>query len=131
MNAAVEAIKAGDRMVAAFGMVVEAAADGAATVSMTVREDMLNSHAMTHGGVVYALADVAFALACNAGGRPAVAMHCAIDYLRPTHAGDRLTARATEAAAAGRTGVYDVAITDSNGATVATFRGTSRQISGR
>ena len=131
MNDAVEAIKAGDRMIGLLGMTVEAAEDGAAVVSMAVRDDMVNSHAMTHGAVVYALADVAFALACNAGGTPTVAMHCTINYLRPTHVGERLTARAAETAIGGRTGVYDVTVTSAEGTVVAAFRGTARQLSGR
>lgn len=131
MNQAVEMIKAGDRLLIHYGMTVETAEDGLAVVALTVRDHMLNALGMTHGAVVHALADVAFALACNAGGKPTVAMHGAINYLRPTRLGDRLVARAVETAMNGRTGIYDVTISDGDGTVVATFRGTARRLNGR
>lgn len=104
---------------------------GAATLRMTVREDMLNAFAICHGGVVTTLADTAFAVACNSYDHLAVASGISVDFTQPVRAGDVLTARATEVATTGRTGVYDVTVTNQAGVAVAVFRGRSARISGR
>ena len=111
-------------------MTIDAAGDGWARVSMTVREDMLNGHGTCHGGFMFVLADSAFAFACNSGNQRTVAQHCSIAFLKPVSAGDRLTAEARRQAASGRSGVYDAILTDQDGAVVATFRGLSRRITG-
>ena len=129
-EAVVAHMYAHDRMAQALGVDVDAAGPGSAVLRMTVRDDMLNSQAIAHGGATFALADVAFSYACNAYNRIALAAHCAITYLRAVSPGDVLTASAAEVSRSGRNGVYDVTVTDGNGAVVALFRGTSREVKG-
>jgi len=114
-----------------LGMQVLDVAPGNARVSMTVRPEMLNGHRSCHGGFIFALADSAFAFACNSRNDATVAAGCQIDYLRPASEGQVLTASAQERALPGRTGVYDVAVTDDRGDLVALFRGKSHRISGQ
>jgi len=110
---------------AAFGMIIERDDPGESVVSMTVREDMTNGFRITHGGVVFTLADTAFALACNEGDEVTVAAGADIVFVKSTRAGAILTAHATRRSRAGRAGVYDVTVTDETGDTVAEFRGRS------
>ena len=114
-----------DRASAALGMVVERDEPGAATVSMTIREDMTNGFAVTHGGLVFALADTAFAIACNEDESVTVAAGADITFLKSTRAGQVLTAEARRRVVVGRTGLYDVTVTDETGDIVAEFRGRS------
>lgn len=114
-----------DRASAALGMSVDRDDPGAAVVSMVVRDDMLNGFAITHGGLVFALADTAFALACNEDERVTVAAGADITFLKSTHAGQTLTATAVRRVVSGRTGLYDVTVTDDAGNVVAEFRGRS------
>ncbi len=114
-----------DRASAALGMVVERDEPGEAVVSMRVREDMTNGFAMTHGGMVFALADTAFAIACNETDDVTVAAGADIAFLRATRAGQTLTAHARRRALSGRGGLYDVTVTDETGDVVAEFRGRS------
>jgi acyl-CoA thioesterase len=116
-----------DRASESLGMTVLVNEPGHAVVSMSIRDDMLNGFAITHGGFVFALADTAFAIACNDSEFVTVAAGGDITFLRSTTSGDVLTATATERAKAGRSGVYDVQVVDSHGATVAEFRGRSRR----
>jgi acyl-CoA thioesterase len=104
---------------------------GIATLTMTVRESMTNGVGTAHGGYIFTLADTAFAYACNSRNQFAVAADCSIQFLRPAYAGSVLKAVATETALAGRTGVYDVLVTDATtGEVIATFRGKSAKIKG-
>ncbi len=114
-----------DRASAALGMVVEHDEPGRAVVSMRVRDDMLNGFAITHGGLVFALADTAFALACNEDERVTVAAGADITFLKSTTSGQTLTATAVRRIISGRTGLYDVTVADDTGETVAEFRGRS------
>ena len=114
-----------DRASAALGLVVEVDEPGHAVVSMLVREDMLNGFDITHGGFVFALADTAFAIACNDGEAVTVAAGADITFLRSTRLGERLRADARRRASAGRSGIYDVTVTDNDGQPVAEFRGRS------
>src|SRR5215218_6595518 len=91
-----------------LGMRVLRVAPGFALVSMIVRADMLNGHAICHGGFIFTLADSAFAYACNSYNLTTVASGCAIDFLAPARDGDVLTATALEKSISGRTGVYDI-----------------------
>lgn len=100
---------------------------GTATVTMTVRGDMVNGHAIGHGGFVFLVADTAFACACNTYGPVTVAADADISFIRPVRVGDVLTARATEKAKFGRSGIYDVTVSNAEGV-VAEFRGRSRTI---
>lgn len=114
-----------DHASAGLGMVLEAIAPGTARVAMVVERRMLNGHGTCHGGFIFALADSAFAFACNTDGSVSVASHCSIAYLRPAREGDRLLAEAEERQREGRQGIYDVRITCGD-AIVAEFRGLSR-----
>jgi acyl-CoA thioesterase len=114
-----------DRASAALGMVVEKDEPGESIVRMTVRDDMTNGFAITHGGLVFALADTAFAIACNEDERVTVAAGADITFLKSTRAGQTLTAHAVRRSLAGRTGVYDVTVADETGEVVAEFRGRS------
>lgn len=127
---AAEAMLAADAATRGLGMSVDAIGPGYAKLSMTVREDMLNGHKTCHGGFLFSLADSAFAFGCNAYNKVTVAQGCEIDYLRPGRLNDRLTAECREQALAGRSGVYDVRITNQDGATIALFRGKSRRLKG-
>ncbi|MDN3443029.1 hydroxyphenylacetyl-CoA thioesterase PaaI [Microbacterium sp. APC 3901] len=114
-----------DAASAMLGMTVELDEPGEAVVSMTVRDDMLNGFAITHGGLVFTLADTAFAIACNEDERVTVAGGADITFLKSTTAGQRLTARAVRRVVSGRNGIYDVTVTDESGDVVAEVRGRS------
>ncbi|HET8926752.1 MAG TPA: hydroxyphenylacetyl-CoA thioesterase PaaI [Microbacterium sp.] len=115
-----------DRASAALGMVIERDEPGEAVVSMVVRDDMTNGFAITHGGLVFALADTAFAIACNEDEHVTVAAGADITFLKATRAGQTLRATANRRIRSGRTGLYDVTVTDETGDVVAEFRGRSR-----
>jgi acyl-CoA thioesterase len=95
---------------------------------MTVTEVMTNGQGITHGGFVFALADTAFAVACNGYGRTTVAADASITFISPTRAGDELVADAIERVRRRRTGVYDVTVRCGNDV-IAEFRGISRELS--
>ena len=114
----------------ALGMTLDAIRPGYARMRMRVRDDMLNGHGTCHGGFIFMLADSAFAFACNSHNLNTVGAGCTIDYLAPGRAGDVLVAEAVEQALAGKTGVYDVVVTDQDGRKVALFRGKSHRVAG-
>ncbi|NKF23505.1 hydroxyphenylacetyl-CoA thioesterase PaaI [Solimonas marina] len=120
----------GDTATAMLGMEVESVASGRAVVAMTVRGDMLNGHASCHGGLIFSLADSAFAFACNSGNQRTVAAGCQIDFVKATRLGDRLRAEAVERNAGSRLGVYDITVSNQHGELVALFRGKSCRIGG-
>ncbi|RZI58943.1 MAG: hydroxyphenylacetyl-CoA thioesterase PaaI [Rubrivivax sp.] len=122
---------ANDRASKSLGMRIEAIGPGTATLSMTVREDMLNGFDICHGGFVTTLADSCFAFACNSHNEVTVASGFAIDIVAPSRLGDVLTASAVETSLAGRTGVYDIRITNQRDELIAVFRGRSYRIKGR
>lgn len=115
-----------DRASASLGLVVERDDPGHAVVSMRVRDDMTNGFHITHGGFVFALADTAFAIACNEDDRVTVAAGADISFLKSTVAGQTLTATAVRRTRSGRSGIYDVTVVDELGDPVAEFRGRSR-----
>ena len=122
---------AGDAASQGLDMKVEEMAPGYARLTMRVRPDMLNGHKTRHGGFIFALADSAFAFSCNSRNVSTVASGCTIDFLAPGFEGDLLTAVAQERSLAGRTGVYDVTVTNQDGRNVAIFRGRSYRIKGQ
>ncbi|MDC8783739.1 hydroxyphenylacetyl-CoA thioesterase PaaI [Roseateles koreensis] len=130
-EAVLDAMTANDRASKALGMEVLHIAPGAATVVMTVRENMLNGFDICHGGVVSTLADSAFAFACNSHNELTVASGFSIDIVAPSRLGDRLKAVAQEVSLAGRTGVYDITVTNQNDELIAVFRGKSYRIKGK
>lgn len=114
----------------ALGMQIAAVGPGYARLTMQVRRDMLNGHKTCHGGFIFALADSAFAFSCNSYNFNTVAAGCSIEYLLPGREGDVLTAEAVEQTRSGKTGVYDVTVSNQDGSRVALFRGKSHQIKG-
>jgi acyl-CoA thioesterase len=119
-----------DRASQGLGMRILAVGPGHAELTMTVRGDMVNGHAICHGGLVFTLADSAFAFACNSYNYNTVANGCTIEFLAPAHEGDVLTAVAQERTQVGRNGLYDVEVRNQDGVTIAHFRGKSTRIKG-
>ena len=126
-----DAMWANDRASKMLGMQVLTVGPGTAKLSMTVREDMLNGHDLCHGGLVSTLADSAFAFACNAYNEVTVASGFDVNLLAAARLGDVLTARASEVSKSGRTGVYDIDVSNQRGEAVAAFRGRSYTIKGK
>lgn len=127
-EAAARALFANDRASQGLGMHLGKVEPGVATVTMTVRPDMCNGHGICHGGLIFALADSAFAFACNSHGPATVAAAVAIDFLAPALAGDALTAVARERWLGGRAGLYDLTVTRADGTTIAHARGRSHRL---
>ena len=113
----------------ALGMRIVDVGPGRAVLEMTVREDMVNGHAIGHGGLTFALADSAFAFACNSHNRSTVAAGAEIRFLAPTRLGDVLVADAVERWREGRDGVCDVTVRCGE-TVVAEFVGRSKEIRG-
>lgn len=113
-----------------LGMTIDHVEPGAATLSMTITPEMTNGHGTCHGGFIFALADSAFAFACNSYNQRTVAQHCSVTFIAPALRDDRLTAAASEVSRIGRDGIYDVRITNQRGEHVAEFRGHSRTVKG-
>jgi len=126
-----EGMMAKDHASRGLGMRLTHISPGAAQIDMTVRLDMLNGHATCHGGFITALADSAFAFACNSYNELTVASGLSIDFVAPAFEGDMLTARAIEVSLSGRTGVYDVMVFNQNADCIALFRGRSHRIKGQ
>ena len=124
-----EAMWSSDRASRSLGMQLVDVAPGRATIRMAVREDMVNGHAIGHGGFTFTLADSAFAFACNSYNRSTVAASCEIRFLAPTRLGDVLVAEAVERSRSGRDGVYDITVR-SGPTVVAEFVGRSKEIRG-
>ena len=116
---------ANDRSSRAMGIDVEVVEPGKAVARMTVRDDMLNGFAVIHGGLTFALADTAFAFACNGYDEQSFAASGHIEFLRPAAAGDELTAIASENHRGRRSGYYTVEVRNQRGKLVALFRGRS------
>ena len=129
-SATAEAMYARDRAAQALGLKIVRVQPGASLLTMAVRGDMVNGHHICHGGLIFTLADSAFAYACNSYNKNTVASACHIDFLAPAKEGDILEAEAVEQSLSGRTGVYDVTIRTRSGKVVALFRGKSYRING-
>jgi len=119
-----------DRASAWLGFEIQEVTEGGAVVAMTVAPHHCNGFGILHGGITFALADSAFAFACNSRNQATVAQSNTITYLAPGREGDRLIATAREVQLTGRTGLYDVTVTRSDKTVIAEFRGQSRAISG-
>jgi acyl-CoA thioesterase len=119
-----------DHVAHALAMKVEQVGLGSATVSMIVRKDMVNGHDICHGGYMALLCDSAFAYACNSYNQVTVASGFSIELLASAKLGDTLVAVAVEQSLRGRSGVYDVKLTNQHGDVVALFRGKSTRIQG-
>lgn len=125
-NPAAARMWSNDRASAALGMEILEAEPGRAVATMTIRSDMLNGLDVCHGGLIFTFADSAMAFASNAHNDIAFAVTADMTWLRPAVEGDRLTATALEQVTAGRTGVYDVTVTNQDGEVVGLFRGRVR-----
>ena len=112
-----------------LGIKLDQIAPGYARMTMPVRNDMLNGLGICHGGMTYTLADTAFAYACNSRNEKTVALSCTITYALSVYEGDTLTAVAEEQLLNGKTGLYDVIVTNRLGEKVAFFRGNSYKTS--
>lgn len=119
-----------DRSSRALGISIDIVAPGAAVATMQVRDDMLNGFDVIHGGLTFALADTAFAFACNGHGETAVAASAQVEFLRPAVAGDTLTATAREDHRGRRSGYYSVEVRNQRDELVALFRGRSVSVQG-
>lgn len=115
----------------ALGISLDMTGECTATMSMQVRQDMVQGHGTCHGGMIFSLADTAFAYACNSKNNVSVAGACSIEFLRPAYLEDVLTAIATETASVGRNGIYDILVSNQRGETIATFRGKSVALKGQ
>ena len=125
-----EAMWATDKASRHMGMEIVEVGPGRAVLRMTVRPEFCNGHHICHGGVIFTLADSAFAFACNSHNKVTVANNCSIAFLAAAKEGDTLTARATEVHRGGRSGVTEVRVEDRTGKPIALFRGHSTQIKG-
>jgi acyl-CoA thioesterase len=112
-----------------LGMEIVEIGPGQATLAMTVKPDMVNGQRVAHGGFIFALADSAFAFACNTHNERAIAAQGNITFIRPGRLGDLLVATAREISRSGRSGIYDVRVTAGE-FVIAEFRGHSRTIGG-
>ena len=128
--ACAEAAWSNDQAVRNLEIQLVSVSPGHAVASMIVTEAMLNGYEFCHGGFIFALADVAFAVACNTYNQRTVSQHCDIAFINPARRGDHLLARASERSRAGRSGIYDVTVTCGQTHPIAEFRGHSRTIGG-
>jgi len=122
------ALLADDALTKALKMNIIAIAPGYAELTMSVQAWMTNGHNTCHGGMIFSLADSAFAFACNSENYPTVASGCSIDYLSPGYVNDALIAKANKTHQRGRTGIYDVRVENQTGALIALFRGRAHRI---
>jgi acyl-CoA thioesterase len=114
----------------ALGIQLDEIRPGYARMHVKIRREMTNGHDTCHGGIIFTLADTAFAYACNSRNLITVASGASIDFVAPAHPGDTLLATAEERVLAGRTGVYDIEVRDQHGHPVAYFRGRSYRVKG-
>lgn len=130
LDQAVARMMAEDAASRALGIELLDCTPGRAVVSMTVRADMVNGHAIAHGGLLFTLADTAFACACNSHGPVTVAAGAEITFIAPARLGDSLVAEAVERTLFGRSGIYDVTVRRGEDV-IAEFRGRSHRLASR
>lgn len=126
-----QTLLSGDEASRSLGMRLEDVKPGAARLLMTVRPDMVNGHGICHGGIVFSLADSAFAVACNTYNSITVAAAASIDFLAPARANDDLTAQARELWRSKRSGIYEIVVSNQRGEPIALFRGRSHTTGGQ
>lgn len=126
-----EALFARDNASRMLGISIVAVRPGYARLTMTIRPDMVNGHRTCHGGLIFSLADSAFAVSCNSYNDSTVAAAASIDFLSPAFEGDILSAEARELWRSGRSGIYEITVTNQRGEQIALFRGRSHRISGQ
>jgi acyl-CoA thioesterase len=128
---AAQALLANDAASRMLGMRLIEVRPGYARLTMQVSGDMVNGHRACHGGLIFSLADSAFAVSCNSHNDNTVAAAASIDFVAPAVEGDELSAEARELWRSGRTGLYEVTVTNQRGERIAFFRGRSHKISGQ
>jgi acyl-CoA thioesterase len=114
----------------AWDIAIDSVREGYALIRMTLRDDMLNGHRVGHGGMIFALADTAFAYACNSRNENTMAQNASISFLAPAQLGDAMIAEAREISRSGRSGVYQVSVRTADDRAIAEFTGLSRTIGG-
>ena len=114
-----------------MGISLEEVNEGSASLSLTIIEQHINGHGICHGGIIFTLADSAFAFACNSRNIASVAQHATITFIEPAKLGDKLSACAEEISLVKRNGIYDVTVKNQNGRLIAEFRGCSRTVNGQ
>ncbi|MCP5082304.1 MAG: hydroxyphenylacetyl-CoA thioesterase PaaI [Alphaproteobacteria bacterium] len=129
-RACAEHMYAADQASQSLGMQIEKVGAGFARLTMKVRPDMVNGHKLCHGGVIFTLADSAFAIACNSYNLCTVAASAEVSFLKSAFEGEILTADARERWREGRNGIYDISVANGDGVVIAEFRGKSRTIQG-
>lgn len=117
-TAAIDAHIQNDAFARFLGAEVTILAPGHSRVTLTVTDQMTNFHGITHGGVVFALGDLAFAAAGNSRGQTAVALNVSIYFLNPSKVGDHLVAEAKECHLGGRTGLYEITVVEEKSGTL-------------
>jgi len=127
---AVQALFERDMASRMLGMRVVDVKPGYARLAMTVRPDMVNGHRICHGGLIFSFADSTFAAACNSHNESTVAAAASIDFLAPAFEGDQLSAEGHELWRSGRSGLYEITVTNQRGERIALFRGRSHRIGG-
>ena len=127
---AAEAMLSRDEASRSLGMRLEEVRPGFARLCMTVRADMVNGHGTCHGGIVFSLADSAFAVACNTHNAVTVAAAASIDFLTATRVDEELVAEARELWRSQRSGIYEVVVANRRGKPIALFRGRSHCVGG-
>ncbi len=127
---AAQAMWADDAASEWLGMELVAVSEGRAVLQLTVQAHHCNGHGTCHGGVLFSLADSAFAFACNSRNQATVAQHATISFTAPGRQGDVLQAEAREVSLTGRSGLYDVTVRRADGTVLAEFRGMSRAVPG-
>ncbi len=120
-----EHISAHDKLIGLFGMEIVGVSPGSAEVSMVVKEEHLNAAGLCHGGTIFSLADVAFALACNSHGNMALALEVSVNFLRPAKVGETITATASELNLGKSTGLYSIEVRNGDGKLLAFFKATA------
>lgn len=125
-----QALYGSDKASQALGIRIVEVRPGYARACMRVRSDMVNGHHICHGGMVFTLADTAFAFACNSRNENTLAAAASIDFLAPAKEGDELTAIASEVWLSRRSGIYEITATNQEGARIALFRGRSARVEG-
>lgn len=129
-EAVAAALYADDTASQRLGIEVAEVGVGRAVTTMTVTAEMTNGHDVCHGGLIFALADTAMAFASNSENIQALAAGAGIDFINPARRDSKLTAVATQQSLRGRSGMYDVTVTDDDGNTIALFRGRTRRVGG-
>lgn len=124
------AMYARDRTSQFLGIQLDEIGPGYARMRMKVGEHMVNGHDICHGGFIFTLADTTFAYSCNSYNHNTVAAGCSIEFLAPAYRGETLHASGIEQALAGRSGIYDIEVTNQDGKRIALFRGKSQRIKG-